>query len=103
MSSNHPELVDLRECLEAHRDNENLMYLTDREPTLQPINKWIGDGAKFRLTRSPGGDVLKTIIIKLQKRVKSDTSTPCPVTSAYEANTLHKSGARSTYQGMGMT
>ena len=57
MSSNRPELVALRECLEAHRDNENLLYLTDSEATLQAINKWIGGGAKLSLTRSPDGDV----------------------------------------------
>ena len=56
MSSNHPELVALRECLEGHRDNEDLMYLTDSEVTLQAINKWIGGGAKLILTRSPVGD-----------------------------------------------
>lgn len=70
MSSNRPELVDLRECLEAHQDHENLLYLTDSEATLQTINKWIGGGAKLRLARLPDGDVLKAIIIKLQRRVK---------------------------------
>ena len=47
MSSNRPELVVLRECLEAHQDNENLLYLTDSEDTLQTINKWVGGGAKL--------------------------------------------------------
>ena len=36
MSSNRPELVALRECLEAHQDHENLLYLTDSEATLRP-------------------------------------------------------------------
>ncbi len=40
LSSNRPELVALWECLEAHPDNENLLYLTDSEVTLQTINKW---------------------------------------------------------------
>jgi hypothetical protein len=31
MSSNRPELVALRECLETHPDNVNLLYLTDSE------------------------------------------------------------------------
>ena len=61
MSSNRPELVDLRECWETHQDHENLLYLTDSEDTLQVINKWIGGGTKFRLLRSPDEDVLKTI------------------------------------------
>ena len=39
MSSNRPELVALRECLEAHQDHENLLYLTDSEATLEAINK----------------------------------------------------------------
>ena len=75
MSSNRPELADIRECLEAPQDHKNLLYLTDSEATLQPINKWIGGGAKLTLVRSPDGDVLKTIIIKLQRRVKTVTST----------------------------
>ena len=76
MSSNHPELVALRECLEAHRDNENLVYLTDSEDTLQSINEWVGGGAKLRLTRSPDGDVrMIDIIIKLQKKVKTGEAT----------------------------
>ena len=75
MSSNHPGLVSLREFLEDHLDNENLLYLTDSEATLQAINRWIGGGAKFSLSRSPDGDVLKAIIIKLQRRVKEGTVT----------------------------
>ena len=63
--SNHPELVALRECLETHLDSENLLYLTDSEAILQAINRWIGGGSKLSLSRSPDGDVLKAIIIKL--------------------------------------
>jgi ribonuclease HI len=59
MSSNRPELVALRECLEAHPDNENLLYLTDSEDTLQAINKWIGGGAKLSLTKTADTDVLR--------------------------------------------
>ena len=51
MSSNRPELVALRECLESHPDNKNLLYLTDSEATLQAINKWIGGGAKLSLAK----------------------------------------------------
>jgi hypothetical protein len=75
MSSNHPELVTLRECLETHPDNENLLYLTDNEATLQAINKWIvlqiGGGSKLSLTKTEDGDVLRDIIVKLQQRVKA--------------------------------
>ena len=49
--------------------------MTDSETTLQDINKWIGGGVKLNLDRSPDGDVLKTIIIKLQNRVKAGAST----------------------------
>jgi hypothetical protein len=52
MSSNLPELVTLRECLETHPDDENLLYLTDSEATLQAINKWIGGGAKLSLAET---------------------------------------------------
>ena len=71
------ELVTLRECLEAHQDHENLLYLTDIEATLQDINKCIGGGEtqslqdigpSDRLRR----DVLRVIVIKLQRKLESD-------------------------------
>ena len=75
MSSNRPELVALRDCLEAHPDNENLLYLTDSEVTLQAINKWIGGGAKLSLAKTVDADVLRVIIVKLQQRVKAKAAT----------------------------
>ena len=75
MSSNRPELVALRECLETHPDKENLLYLTDNEATLQDINKWIGGGSKLSLAKTTDADVLRTIIVKLQQRVKAKAST----------------------------
>ena len=75
MSSNRPELVALRECLEAHADNENLLYLTDSEATLQAINKWIGEGAKLSLEKTADADILRAIIVKLQQRVKAKAAT----------------------------
>ena len=39
LSSNRPELVALRECLEAHDDHIDLLYLTDSETTLQAIHR----------------------------------------------------------------
>jgi hypothetical protein len=88
--------VALRECLEAHPDNENLLYLTDSEATLQVINhpdnenllyltdseatlqvinKWIGGGAKLSLAKTADADVLRAIIVKLQQRVKAKAAT----------------------------
>jgi len=67
LSSNRPELVVLRECLdstETHQDHENLLYLTDSDTSLQVINKWIGGGTKL------DSEVLRAIILKLQRRVK---------------------------------
>ncbi len=90
MSSNRPELVALRECLEAHQDHENLLYLTDSEATLQTINKWIGGGAKLSLARSPDGDVLKAIIMKLQKRVKSGVATLLIKVKAHRGDPLNE-------------
>jgi ribonuclease HI len=75
MSSNRPELVALRECLEAHPDNVNVLYLTDSEATLQAVNKWIGGGAKLNLAKTADADVLKAIIVKLQQRVKAKSAT----------------------------
>jgi hypothetical protein len=62
-------MVTLAECLEDHGDNINLLYLTDSEAILQAIHRWIAYGAKLNLSKAPDADVLKKIIIKLQKRV----------------------------------
>ncbi len=75
MSSNRPEMVALRECLEAHPDNENLLYLSDSEATLQAINKWIGEGVKLSLEKTVDADILRAIIVKLQQRVKAKAAT----------------------------
>jgi ribonuclease HI len=69
VSSTRPEMVALAECLEDRGDDISLLYLTDSEAILQPIHRWIGCGAKLNLSKSPDEDVLKKIIIKLQKRV----------------------------------
>ena len=61
LSSNRPELVALRECLEDHEDHVDLLYLTDSEASLQAIYKWIGCGAKLNLSKSPDADILKVI------------------------------------------
>jgi ribonuclease HI len=68
MSSNRPELVALRECLEAHPDEQNLLYLTDSEATLQAVNRWIGGGAKLSLAKTADADVLRAIIVKKRKK-----------------------------------
>ena len=61
--------------MEAHDDHIDLLYLTDNETTLQDIHKWIGGGGKLNPSRSPDADVLKTIILKLQKRVEEGATT----------------------------
>jgi ribonuclease HI len=75
LSSNRPELVALREYLEAHEDHVDLLYLTDSEASLQGIHKWIGCGAKLNPSKSPDTDILKAIILKLQKRVETGSET----------------------------
>ena len=75
LSSNRPELVALRECLEAHDDHIDLLYLTDSEVSLQDIHKWICCGAKLNLSKSPDADVLKASILKLQRRVDAGATT----------------------------
>ena len=74
-SSNRPELVDLRECLEVYDDHIDLLYLTDTEVSLQDIHKWIDCGAKLNLSESSDTDVLKAIILKLLKRVEAGATT----------------------------
>ncbi len=56
-------------------DNENLLYLTDSEATLQAINKWIGGGAKLSLTKTVDADIIRGIVIKLQQRVQTKDAT----------------------------
>ena len=90
MSSNRPEVVALRECLEDHQDHENLLYLTVSEATLQTINKWTGGETKLSLARSPDGDVLKVIIIKLQKRVKTGAATLLIKVKAHRGDPLNE-------------
>jgi ribonuclease HI len=75
LSSNRPELVALRECLEAHEDHVDLLYLTDSEASLQTIHKWIGCREKLNLSKSQDADILKDIILKLQKRVEAGAET----------------------------
>ena len=61
--------------METHDDHIDLLYSTDIETTLQAIHKWIDGGAKLNLSRSPDADVLKDIILKLQKRVEAGATT----------------------------
>ena len=75
LSSNRPELVALWECLEAHPDNDNLLYLTDSKATLQTINKWIGGGAKLSLAKTADTDIIRAIVIKLHQRVQAKAAT----------------------------
>ena len=52
LSSNRPELVALKECLEAHDDHIDLLYLTDNEVSLQVFHKWTDEVAKLNLSKS---------------------------------------------------
>ena len=90
LSSNRPELVALRECLEAHDDRTNLLYLTDSEATLQAIHKWIGGGAKLNLSRSPDADVLKVIILKLEQRGQAGATTLLIKVKAHRGDPLNE-------------
>jgi hypothetical protein len=40
------------------------------DSSLHEIHQWIGCGAKLNLSKSPDADILKAIILKLQKRVE---------------------------------
>ena len=90
LSSNRPELVALRECLEAHEDHVDLLYLTDSEASLQAIHKWIGCGAKLNLSNSPDADILKAIILKLQKRVEAGAATLLIKVKAHRGDPLNE-------------
>ena len=49
--------------------------MTDSEAFLQAIHKWVGCGAKLNLFKPPLANVLKEIVIKLQKRVLAGAAT----------------------------
>jgi hypothetical protein len=84
------ELVALRECLEAHDDHIDLLYLTVSEAPLQVIQKWIGGGVKLSLSRSPDADVLKVIVLKLQKRVEAGGTTLLIKVKAHRGDPLNE-------------
>jgi hypothetical protein len=73
--SSRPELVSLGEFLDDHEDDIGLLYLTDKEEIPQSIHRWIDCGAKLNLSKSSDTDVLKKIILKLQKRVQARAAT----------------------------
>jgi hypothetical protein len=83
-------MVVLAECLEDHGDDINLLYLTDSEAILQAIHRWIGCGAKLNLSKAPDADVLKRIIIKLQKRVLAGGVTLLIKVKAHRGDPLNK-------------
>jgi len=90
VSSTRPELVALAECLEDHDEDISLLYLTDSEAILQAIHRWIGCGAKLNLSKSPDADVLKKIIIKLQKRVLAGAATLLVKVKAHRGDPLNE-------------
>jgi ribonuclease HI len=92
LGSNRPELEAPRECLEAHQDqvHVNLLYLTESEASLQAIYKWVGGGAKLSLTKTPDADILKEIVIKLQKRVEAGAATLLIKVKAHRGDPLNE-------------
>ena len=66
------------------------MYLTESEDTLQVINKWIRGGAKLNLDKTADADVLKDIVIKLQKRVKAGMATLLIKVKAHRGDPLNE-------------
>ncbi len=90
LSSNRPELVALRECLESHEDHVDLLYLTDSEDSLQAIHKWRGCGARMNLSKSPDADILKVIILKLQRRVEAGAATLLIKVKAHRGDPLNE-------------
>ena len=59
----------IRESSKVVREEEGLVT------SLQTIHNWIGGGAKLNLSKSPDTDVLKTIVLKLQRRVETQSTT----------------------------
>ncbi len=74
--------------METHDDHVDLLYLRDSETFLQTIHKWIGCGDKLNLSKSPDTDVLKDIVLKLQKRVESGSGTQLIKVKAHRGDPL---------------
>jgi ribonuclease HI len=98
-SSTRPEMVSLTECLEDHGDDISLLYLTDSEAILQAIHRWIGCGAKLNLSKSPDVDVLKKIIIKLQRRVLAGAATLLVKVKTHRGDSLNEEADIRTEMG----
>jgi ribonuclease HI len=60
------------------------------QATVQAIRKWIGCGAKLNLSKSPDADVLKKIILKLQKRVQAGAVTLLVKIKAHRGDPLNE-------------
>ncbi len=76
--------------MEANDDRIDLLYLTDSEASFQAIHKWIGGGAKLNLSESPDADVLKAIVLKLQKRVAAGATTLLIKVKAHREDPLNE-------------
>jgi hypothetical protein len=63
---------------------------TDSETSLQVIHEWIGCGAKLNLSKSPDADVLKVIILKLQRRVVTGSTTLLIKVKAHRGDPLNE-------------
>jgi hypothetical protein len=83
-------MVALAECLEDHCDDISLLYLTDNESILQGIHRWIGCGTKLNLSKSPDADVLKKIMMKLQKRVLAGEATSLVKVKTHKGDPLKR-------------
>jgi ribonuclease HI len=71
-------------------DHIDPFYLTDSETSLQAIHEWIGSGAKLNLSKSPDADVLKAIILKLQRRVDAGATTLLIKVKAHRGDPLNE-------------
>jgi ribonuclease HI len=58
--------------------------------SLQAIHKWIVCGVELNLSKSPDVDVLKTIILNLQKRVEAGATTLLIKVKAHRGDPLNE-------------
>jgi ribonuclease HI len=80
----------LQEQLIRESSKVGRLYLTDSEASLQAIHKWIDYGAKLNLSKSPDTDILKAIILKLQKRVEAGAATLLIKVKAHRGDPLNE-------------
>jgi ribonuclease HI len=64
-----PELLAVARTLQATPPEVDILYLCDRETTLDKVSRWIGSGPRTTLAGDANADIMKTITECVRERV----------------------------------